>query len=223
MLHKVISGKGRKTRLHDEKNNFVGWPKLITHGSQATVTGLARVLLGYRPELPWISYDAIAYLKQFLTPDSRVLEFGSGMSTIWYAKHAGQVCSVESCHLWYQKIKDVLQEKQINNANYQYIEDQTAYTHFMANDEQGFDLVMVDGEYRSACIANAVSLVRPGGILYLDNSDKHSTPEGGDTRLAEERALAFAKQKNATITYFTDFAPTQLFVQQGLMIQTPNG
>lgn len=92
----------------------------------------------------------------------------------------------------------------------------------MANDVTGFDLIVVDGHQRSACMAHSTKLLKPGGILYLDNSDKHSSPAGGDTRLAESYALAFAEEKSADIIYLTDFAPTQLFVQQGLMIKTPS-
>ena len=85
----------------------------------------------------------------------------------------------------------------------------------MARDETGFDLIMVDGSHRSECVSHAAKLLRPGGILYLDNSDKDPTARGGDMRLAEEYAIQFAKQQNGTTTYFTDFAPTQMMVQQG--------
>jgi predicted O-methyltransferase YrrM len=221
MLTKIISGKNRPTRFHDEKENFVGWNRLITHAPLAFSTGLLRLAIDYRPEIPWIAYDSIAILKAFLTRDSRVLEFGSGMSTIWYAKHAGEVYSVEDYQPWYNRVSDILVERGLSNVKYYFIEDSVDYREFMSHDQNGFDLIMVDGSNRSACIANSARLLRPGGILYLDNSDKHSSSQGSDTRIAEKYALEFARQKKAEVCYITDFAPTQFFVQQGLMIRTP--
>ncbi len=223
MLTKLVYGneKIRKSRFHDEKGNFIGWGKLLTHTPLAVSTGLLRISAGYRPEMPWIAYDAINVLGKLLSKKSRVLEFGSGMSTVWYAKVAGEVYSVEDNHAWYEKVDATLKERQLNNIHYDFAQTPTDYANFMADDTAGFDLIMVDGSYRSACIASAAKLLRPGGILYLDNSDKHSSSAGGDTRLAEARALALAQEKLADITYFTDFAPTQFFVQQGLMVRIP--
>lgn len=181
-----------------------------------------RIALDYRPELPWISYEAIHLLDDFLSPTSRVLEFGSGMSTIWYAKSKAQVYSVEDYRPWHDKISLILQARGLNNVHYQFADNPGEYQSFMNDDTEGFDLIMVDGNYRSACIAGSVKLLKPGGILYLDNSDKHSTSQGGDTRLDEEYALSFAQKKGATITYITDFAPTQFFVNQALLIKLPS-
>lgn len=212
----------RKSRLHDEKGNFVGVRRLFLHAPHALATGMLRLAVDYRPALPWISYSAIHVLEKFLTKSSRVLEFGSGMSTIWYAKHAGEVYSVEDYKPWFDKVSGLLNQQNITNINYHYASEVSDYSQFMTLDDSGFDLIMIDGSHRSACIGQASKLLRSGGILYLDNSDKDSTARGGDMRLAEEFALRFALDQNAQTTYFTDFAPTQLFVQQGLMVKLPN-
>lgn len=223
MLQKLISGDAlRKSRLHDEKGNFVGLGRFISNGPKAVATGLMRLAFDYRPSQPWIAYSVIQILERHLTRSSRVLEFGSGMSTIWYARLAGEVCSVEDYKPWYEKVKKILINEKLQNVNYQFKEHADGYSQCFSDDSRGFDLIMVDGSHRSACIAHAAKLLGPGGILYLDNSDKDSTSKGGDMRLAETNALQFANEKNAEISYFTDFAPTQLFVQQGLMVRLPN-
>lgn len=220
MLRKIISaGPGRKSRLHDEKDNFVGFKRLLLNAPHATLTGLLRLSVGYRPELPWISYSAIGVLEKFLTKTSRVLEFGSGMSTIWYAKHGGEVYSVEDCKPWFDKVGDLIEHKNIKNINLHFASGLNEYSQFMTNDDAGFDLIMIDGNHRSACVAHAIKLLKSGGILYLDNSDRDTKIKSGDTRLAEELALQFARERHAQVTYFTDFAPTQFFVQQGLMVK----
>lgn len=220
MLTKIIlSDTLRKSRLHDEKGTFIGFSRLFQHAPHAFLTGLLRLSVGYRPALPWISYSAIGVLERCVNKSSRVLEFGSGMSTIWYARHAGEVYSVDDYKPWFDKVSNLIERKRIKNISYQFADGADAYSHFMSSDSAGFDLIMIDGSHRSACVAQASKLLKPGGILYLDNSDRDSTPRGGNMRLAEEFALQFAKDRDAHVTYFTDFAPTQFFVHQGLMIR----
>lgn len=222
MFTKIVAGNElRKTRLHDEKGNFVGWYRLFLHGPLALFTGLLRLLFGYRVEQPWIAYDSIEVLRKHLNKQSRVLEYGSGMSTLWYAKHAGFVCSVEDCKPWFDVVDNKIRGGALGNISYQFARNDEEYSSCFLNDEQGFDLIMIDGSCRSACVHNSTKLLRAGGILYLDNSDKDSTERGGDMRHAEQFALEFAKERNGIATYVTDFAPTQLFVQQGLMIRLP--
>jgi len=180
-----------------------------------------RISVGYRPELPWIGYTSIDNLNTFLNKDSRVLEFGSGMSTIWYAKHAGEIFSVEDCRPWYDNVTKIIESKRLSNITYRFAESESEYSEFMSDDTNGFDLVIIDGSCRSKCVAHATKLIKPGGILYLDNSDKDSAPNGGDMRTAEAHARDFAIDSNAQITEITDFAPTQFFVQQGLSIRLP--
>lgn len=81
--------------------------------------------------------------------------------------------------------------------------------------------IVVDGNLRTQCIANAVNLVRPGGILYLNNSDKDSEPNGGDMRQAEITLREFARTSGADLKEVTDFASKQLFVQQRMYAITP--
>lgn len=223
MIKKIIAaGPHRKSRLHDEKGNFVGFERLFLNCPKAIFSGILRILFDYRPGIPWISYSAIDELEVFLTKSSRVLEFGSGMSTIWYAKHAGEVYSVEDCKPWFEKVGNFIKKNNITNINLKFSSDLNSYSQFMENDPTGFDLIMVDGNYRSTCVNNAIKLVRPGGSFYLDNSDRGVTSNDTDTRRAEDIILQFAQEKNATVIYFTDFAPGTFFVQQGLMIKLPN-
>jgi protein-L-isoaspartate O-methyltransferase len=220
---KLLSGADtRKTRFHDEKGNFVGYKNIALNGTRATATGILRVTAGIRPEKPWISYAATKYIKSKISKKSRILEFGSGMSTIWYAKNGGQVYSVEDYEPWYKKIKLLIETKNYNNIKYQYEPNEDAYASYMQNDTTGFDLIMIDGSHRSKCAEQSAKLLRPGGLLYLDNSDKDSTLDGGDMRFAESFVRKFATNCGATILEFTDFAPTQFFAQQGICMQMPN-
>lgn len=222
LLTKIVAaGPGRRSRLHDEKGNFIGFKRLLQNGPRAISSGLLRLAFGYRPATPWICYPAIELLETFLHRDSRVLEFGSGMSTIWYAKHAGEVYAVEDSGPWHARVAGLVSAAHLNNVHLHYAERIDEYSQFMATDSAGFDLIVVDGNYRHQCTMEALPLLRNGGIFYLDNSDRGVISKDEDSRKAEAAILEFARERGAEITWFTDFAPTQFFVQQGLMIKLP--
>ena len=221
MTRMITAGPGRKSRLHDEKGNFIGAKRLLFNVPRAIISGLLRLGFKYRPALPWISYSAINDLKNYLTKSSRVLEFGSGMSTVWYAKHAGEVYSVEDCEPWFEKISNIIGKNEIKNIHLYFSDRLTEYSSYMNGDATGFDLIIVDGNYRGACVTHAINLLRPGGILYLDNSDRGLISEDSVTRLAEYAILEHTRINHAEIVYYTDFAPTTFFAQQGLMMKKP--
>ncbi|MHB8173612.1 MAG: O-methyltransferase [Nitrospirota bacterium] len=214
----TYGGKLRKSRFHDEKGNLISIRNLFYHGPMALMSSILRFVFNYRPALPWISYSAIGKLKDFLNEESVILEFGSGMSTIWFARHAKRVYSVEDNVEWYKKVTGLIVGCGIDNVHYRFAEGKDYYS-FMSDQTERFDLIMVDGSNRSDCIRNVMHLLKPGAMIYLDNSDKHSSPSGGDTRIAEDMLLNLSKDCNGDMQYFTDFAPAQFFVQEGLMIR----
>ena len=222
LLNKLLTAnRHAKSRLHDEKGNFVGWSRAFQHGGLALFTGVARIGFNYRPALPWIAYDAIDRFDKRLDAQSRVLEFGSGMSTVWYAARAGTVTSIEDHHPWFLKVKELLKTKRLDNVIYRFAEDIDSYTTVEKMDD-GYDLIVIDGSHRDRCATAAISLVRPGGTIYLDNSDRSGTPNQISMTFAEATLREFAREIGAEVVEITDFAPTQLFVNQGLLIQLPH-
>lgn len=220
LLRKLIAGSDtRRTRLHDERGNRASLSRALRNGPQALASALA-ARFGQRGVRPWISYDAQALIAAFLTKQSRVLEYGSGMSTVWYAEHTGEVVSIEHCEPWFEQVRGIARERGTANLRYRFAAEEAAYaTPTEAERGAGFDLVMIDGAFRDACAAQAVQLVRPGGMIYLDNSDKAAGSDTGDVPAAREMLLDFALADGAEVTTFTDFAPTQLFVQEGLLVR----
>lgn len=219
MYKKLISGsETRKTRLHDELGHVISLERALRNGPRAFASACT-ARFGYRAQRPWISYDAQALIKNFMKPDMRVLEYGSGLSTLWYSQHAGEVVSIEDDKDWYNQVVALLREGTQGNVRYRFADEPAGYTNVTPDEAgSGFDLIMIDGRYRDLCVANALSLVRPGGMIYLDNSDKRICPISGDVPAARRRLFEFAATDNARIINFTDFAPTQLFVQEGLLI-----
>lgn len=58
------------------------------------------------------------------------------------------------------------------------IRDEDPYVNSIrAHPPESFDLVLIDGLYRRACVYAAVPYVKPGGLLVVDNTDFHWTRE----------------------------------------------
>lgn len=220
MFKRLVAGaKTRKTRLHDELGNVVSPSRVIRNLPRAVATGVLRLAFGHRPVQPWISYDVQRLLAGFLTPQSRVLEFGSGMSTVWYAAHAGDVISIEDNEPWFRQVEQVISDRKATNIRYRFAKNLSDYSSPTANElGEGFDLIMIDGSYRDECVERSLGFLKPVGIIYLDNSDKAADSLTGDIPRAKNMLLEFARTKGAEVSYFTDFAPTQLFAQQGLLV-----
>ncbi len=224
VTNKIITGHEnssfRKSRFHDAKGNFIGWSRLIKHTPIAVMTTLARVLFGYRFQLPWISYQSIFLFNSFLNKDKCVFEFGSGMSTVWYAKHSKFVTAVEDDGDWYAMIDKSIKTMDIVNVDYIFCESAEDYTSIISKKDTKFDLIVVDGSCRDVCMQNAIKFVNIGGIIYLDNSDAYAYHDlnNDHVRQAEITAIEFARKNNFKFEFVTDFSPGQLFVHQALII-----
>lgn len=178
-----------------------------------------------RPILPWISYSAISVIKKLIdVKSSSVLEFGSGMSTLWFSRQVRRVVSVEHDKEYFDIVGQALKSGHAGAADVDYRLapklDEYATRGLLENGQ--FDLILVDGPWRAECLENSMHLVKPGGAIYLDNSDADSSSgEPGEINRAVRILLDFAKARGAQIEKFTDFAPACLFASQGILVILP--
>lgn len=97
-----------------------------------------------------------------------MLEFGSGRSTIWYARHAGRVIAIEDSDEWYRHMSRVLGNLGISNVDYRYRpREPRSYCDVSDISAQGIDVAIIDGSFRDEWAVRAIPLIRPGGWLYL--------------------------------------------------------
>lgn len=171
------------------------------------------------PYLPWIPFGAMSIIRTILCPTSRVLEFGSGRSTIWYAAHAGSVVSIEENPAWHSRILSVLSSKGISNVDYR-LRPRTKDLYCDVSDirAESIDLCIIDGMFRDECALRAVSLIAPNGWIYLDNSDKEMTPPQGETRDAEKTLVDAAARWGSAQLYVTGYSPGNLHPHQGMFV-----
>ena len=214
-LDKLFRGERRKTRFHDERGNLIDLKGAI-YAPRALAGTVARKLFDVRPVRPWISYRAVKFLDQKITPAWRVIEFGSGMSTLWFARRCGFLHSIEVDDHWFQLLSRRLEREKHVRYDLRPLE---TYCDVSDHADASVDLAFVDGEWRSRCVENVVSKIRPGGLLYLDNTDLEENEPGDDMHQAEALALRACKARGGSYRYFVDFRPGRFEVTQGLLVQ----
>jgi hypothetical protein len=117
--------------------------------------------------VPWFTYPAIEYLNQLDLSDLRVLEFGSGCSTLYWARRAREIVSIEDNRSWYERTKPRLP----GNVDYIHAPTRDEIVRAAAALTGPFDIVVNDGVYRYDCALASRPKLADGGMIILDNSD----------------------------------------------------
>ena len=155
--------------------------KSIKHWTPHYVVARGRVIIDQRlnPEHPWLTAPSVQLLKQLLRPTDVALEFGSGRSTRWIAKHVAHITSVEHDAGWHKQGLDRLAAENIDNVELllrpKDVPDSeggaSAYAGVLKNFKEGsLDFCLVDGMYRGACALGVLPKLRAGAILTVDNA-----------------------------------------------------
>jgi hypothetical protein len=119
---------------------------------------------------PWYTYASIEYLRQFDFSNKYVFEYGAGYSSLFWAKRAKRVASVESDPVWYEAIRQSLQA----NQELLLATTKDEYVHSVASLERPFDVIVIDGKWRNACADLSPLHLRDGGMVIFDNSDRYA-------------------------------------------------
>jgi hypothetical protein len=175
---------------------FSPWQKYLDKGRNAVID-----------QQPWLTFPAIDYIKTILHPAMRVFEYGSGGSTLFWAKQAREVISVEHDHQWFELMKQQLEQLKMQNVSYFFIppridehvgkKDPGNPTDYVSADEdyrnnsfldyasfidrfepESFDIILIDGRARPSCIAHSISKLKRNGYLIVDNSERAYYLEG---------------------------------------------
>lgn len=144
-----------------------------------------------KDKVQWITFKAKAWMESYLKPDMFVFEYGSGGSTLFLSRRVNKLISIEHNKSWYRKVSIVLSKENISNCEYILCEPEEEISTYKSelrkytgmNFEKyvksidkypsgSFDLVIVDGRARVSCILHAISKIRLGGYLMLDNSER---------------------------------------------------
>jgi predicted O-methyltransferase YrrM len=121
------------------------------------------------PHAPWLTRDAVKILSSLARPEDSAIEFGSGRSTLWFAKRIAHLVSFEHDPDWFRKVKGMLEESAARNVE-QHLKEGKAYVSDIAGyRDEGFDFALVDGVYRDECALAVLPKIKRGGFLIIDN------------------------------------------------------
>lgn len=153
-----------------------------------------------RDHVPWIAFAAKNFLDNILHKDMTVYEYGSGGSTLYFAKRVKEVISTEHNKEWYEKVLEEINKKGFSNCHLRlfepirtkfhmkqdiadpdsYISDDETYRGMSFKEyassidsypDSFFDIVLIDGRSRPSCFKHANLKVKKGGFLILDNAE----------------------------------------------------
>ena len=173
-----------------------------------SVTGHLRSLMAIhdvddmvRLDVPWWTYGVTAVVERHLDGlggRGRVFEYGSGASTVWLARRATRVYSVEHNAGFVAVVRRLLVDAGLADraevlevapvqADHPHVpsgrrgeegRDYAGYVSAIDHVGGGFDLVVVDGRARTACLDAARSRLAPGGIVLFDDSQRRRYAAG---------------------------------------------
>ncbi len=131
--------------------------------------------------IPWYSYPCLDFLRYRSYEGKRILEFGGGQSSLWWAKRAEQVVVFEGDKDWYDKIKETMPPNvDIHLVSIDSPEKCTSEVNNKLDAENSgkFDIIIIDGLYRSAMIGIAIEVMADSGAIICDDADGYGFYEG---------------------------------------------
>jgi hypothetical protein len=122
--------------------------------------------------LPWYTYPCVEFLLTRNFRGRRVLEAGAGQSTLWWASRGAQVVALEGDQNWL----DSLQRQVPGNVSLRLVSlaDVEACLQSVTEaikDEPTFDVIIIDGLYRSEVLSILADRLAPNGIIICDDSE----------------------------------------------------
>ncbi len=173
--------------------NKIGWTKSLLEGISQDDNG---------DYVPWMTYPAIEFLKNNITKNHEIFEFGCGASTLFFAGRAKKVVGLETNEKWLEITKSNLPNDCIN-VEINLMPDgltNSDYENFPKNCGQKFDLIIVDSLKRFECAKNAIDALKPNGTIILDDSERKNY----------KKIFDFFAENNFSEKNFTGISPGQL-------------
>ena len=179
------------------EQNKAGWKKSFFDGFSQDENG---------NPVPWMSYPAIEFLKNTLTKDHEIFEYGCGASTLFFSNIVKKVTGLETNLRWLGITQELIAQRNCKNIEITLMEDgltNTAYENFAKNSGKKFDLVIVDSLKRFECAKNAIDAIKPDGTVILDDSERKNY----------KKIFDFFEQRGFKKQDFFGIAPGQLRIK----------
>lgn len=139
------------------------------------------VIQKLHPDWPWWPSEAVSICEKLLRTSDIILEFGSGRSTAWLALRSAKVISIESNEEWYNIVKEKIAHSNIINKveliyapvkENEPMDDQPYLAPIKTLQKESIDVIIIDGKFRAHASELSLPLLRPGGILIIDDAHR---------------------------------------------------
>jgi tRNA A58 N-methylase Trm61 len=121
--------------------------------------------------IPWWSYSFISFLNSRIKKDFKILEYGSGHSTLWLENKVKKVISIEHNKDWKRYI-----EKSLKTDKIKIVLKEQDYVNLDIDEK--FDIVIVDGVNRNECLVKSVNFLKNDGVIILDDAEREEYKKG---------------------------------------------
>lgn len=104
---------------------------------------------------------------------ARILEFGSGSSTIFLLSRGATVTTVEHHEGWAEAVQEVASARELGD-RLTLLRRDRPYANVVDGFAEGtrFDILLLDGRERIECLRRALPLVAPDGLVLLDDAQR---------------------------------------------------
>tara|TARA_B100000959_G_C14928111_1_gene602375 strand:+ start:504 stop:1142 length:639 start_codon:yes stop_codon:yes gene_type:complete len=112
-----------------------------------------------KPE-PWLTFTAIDFIKERLQEGLKILEWGSGSSSLWFDQNRCMVTAIEHNEDWANTVKEMKSE----NIHVIIEKEKSDYVRPAINFST-INIFLIDGIYRNECASCLVELIKSSEIL----------------------------------------------------------
>lgn len=128
--------------------------------------------------IPWFTYSLLYFLEPKLKNEHKVLEYGSGNSTLWFASKTKEVVSIEHELSYYNLLKPKFDL--ISNIQYTYSELDKDYHLEGGKFSDYFDILIIDGRHRVRCLEHSLVALKKTGVIIFDDTIREEYARGYD-------------------------------------------
>lgn len=210
LIDKIIRGDEiRPSRLHTEAGDLCAADAVLDF-PLALWTWARHKFDGYYDLKPWWVYRAVSEVEKVLLPTDKVLELGSGYSSLWLAQRCKSVYSIEETGYWSQRVSSQAYTLGLRNLKIATGRTKQLFENALQTDPDWTVVVIDSPRDRLQCFKELLRLERKPRLIIYDDTDKQENREALDS------------VQNYNIYSFRGFKPQTLHVCETSLFKLKN-
>jgi len=163
-------------QLNEEKKSYLhrsGWIKSFKSHKPVDLDG---------NPIPWLSLPLVYFLKskiEELRNIESMFEYGAGNSTFFWRRFIHRVVSVEHDKNWFDLLEsEFTQSQNRHKLLFQPLNSESLYQKSILNEKGEFQLILIDGRERVACVDFAIQKLTLDGLVIFDDTHRDKYKPG---------------------------------------------